>query len=101
MKRWHKDASRTAREWKKYYLRQVWMNRLGIDEVGKGQYRLNRVQGMQRGRFRKKHAFDCGNSRCCICHSDKYPKREKTRQELFADFRFREEFDDLRSQDDD
>lgn len=68
---------------------------------GRGVEELNRVQDMQRDRFRKKHAFDCGNTRCCICHSDKHPKRKETRQELSVEFRFREEFDDLRSNDHD
>jgi len=99
MKRWHEDAPRTALEWKKHYLRQVWMNSFGSGEVGRDPYQLDRVQDMQKGRFRKKHAFDCGQARCGGCHSDKYPKREKTRQELSVDLRFREEFDDLRSQD--
>lgn len=98
MKRWHEEAPRTAQEWKKHYLRQVWINSFfRSDRVGRDPYQLDRVQDMQKGRFRKKHAFDCGQARCCGCHSDKYPKREKTRQEMFADLKLREEFDDLRS----
>jgi hypothetical protein len=34
---------------------------------------------------RKRHAGDCGHARCGICHSYKFPKREKTRRELMAD----------------
>jgi len=44
-----------------------------------------------KGRFRKKRAFDCGNPGCLLCHGDKYPKREKTRQELLAGLKLREE----------
>lgn len=97
MKRWHEEASQTAREWKKYFLHQIWMNSLGSDRTGKDPDQLDDVRGMQKGRFRKRHAFDCGNTRCRICHSDKCPKREKTRQELFVDLRFREELEILRS----
>lgn len=32
-------------------------------------------------RSRKRHALDCGNTACQLCHSDKYPKRTPTRQE--------------------
>jgi hypothetical protein len=34
--------------------------------------------------FRKRHPQDCGNPRCGLCHSDKYPRREPTRQERAA-----------------
>jgi len=101
MKRWHEDAPRTAREWKKHYQRQVWVNRFRNDEVSRDPYQFDRVQDMQKGRFRKKRAFDCGNPRCGICHSDKYPKRKETRQELLIEFRFREELKGLRSKDHD
>lgn len=39
----------------------------------------------QPGRFRKKKPLDCGNTKCGICHRDKFPKRQKTRQELRAE----------------
>jgi hypothetical protein len=38
----------------------------------------------QLGRYRKKKALACRNPRCMICHSDKFPKREPTRQEIQA-----------------
>jgi hypothetical protein len=45
---------------------------------------------VQKGRFRKRHAFDCGVTRCWTCHGDKYPRREKTSQELLAELKLRE-----------
>lgn len=38
----------------------------------------------QPGRFRKKKPLDCGNVQCRVCHGDKYPKRELSRQEETA-----------------
>lgn len=32
--------------------------------------------------FRKRHPQDCGHAQCQMCHSDKYPKRTPTRQEV-------------------
>lgn len=34
--------------------------------------------------YRKHKALDCGNPRCHLCHSDKFPKREPTRQEVLC-----------------
>jgi hypothetical protein len=97
MKRWHEEATRTAREWKKHYLRQVWMKSFVSGEVGRDPDHLGGIRDTQKGRFRKKHAFDCGNARCHICHSDKYPKREQTKQELLVEIKLREELHVLRT----
>jgi len=37
------------------------------------------------GRYRKRKAMDCGNPQCGVCHSDKYPKRDLTTQEMRAE----------------
>jgi hypothetical protein len=40
----------------------------------------------ERGYFRKKKPFDCGISRCGVCHAEaKFPKRTPTRQERMND----------------
>jgi hypothetical protein len=90
VRRWHEDYSRTLREWKKHYLDHVWSNVYFPREIGKDPYEIDCVCDAQKGRFRKKHAFDCGKTRCLLCHGDKYPKREKKRQELVAELKFRE-----------
>ena len=36
----------------------------------------------QRGRYRKRDPYDCGNTRCGICHMDKRFGHQPTRQEM-------------------
>lgn len=91
MKRWHEDYARTHREWRKHYLSHVESNINWTKEVGKDPYEISCVCDKQVGRFRKKDAWDCGKTQCCICHGDKYPKRYKKKQELVADMKYREE----------
>jgi len=69
MKRWHQDYTKSFKEWKKHCKDHVEFNYPCNDQVG---------------RFRKRKALDCGNPQCYICHSDKYPKRNLTRQELIS-----------------
>ena len=54
MRRWHHDAA--------------WMARQGLIDRRHG-------RGRPAGFYRKKHALDCGQVRCGVCHSDKYPGR--------------------------
>lgn len=49
----------------------------------------------KQGYFRKRDAYDCGITRCFICHSDKYPKREDTRQEWVSDQKFKEGLEEI------
>lgn len=90
MKRWHEDYPRTCREWRKRYLYHVKSNIESSREA-------NPYEGfeLEKGRFRKRDAWDCGNVRCGICHSDKFPVRELTRPEILSDFRFKESLEDL------
>jgi hypothetical protein len=92
MKRWHEDFPRTLREWKKHYRSHVEdnLNWNGVRQVGRYPYEVDCLCDGQKGRFRKRRAFGCGNTRCHICHGNKYPKRKKTRQELHAGLKFRE-----------
>jgi hypothetical protein len=91
MKRWHQDYSRTHREWKKHYVSHVESNTYDNRVMGRDPYKVDCVCDQQKGRFRKKKHLDCGVTQCFLCHSDKYPKRKKTRQELFSEIKFKEE----------
>ena len=42
------------------------------------------------GRCRKHHPYDCGNSKCFCCHSNKIGK-EPTRQEVQSDLDMKED----------
>src|SRR4051812_20012979 len=90
MKRWHEDYPRTLREWKKHYLDHVESNVNSGREIGKDPYEVDCPCDVQKGRFRKKHAFDCGTTRCYWCHGDKFPIRIAKQQELVADLKLRE-----------
>lgn len=91
MKRWHEEYSRTYREWKKHYLSHVELNLNWCRVPGKSPYEIDCVCDGQKGRFRKMKAFDCGRPHCHICHWDKYPEREKSRQEVLYELKFKEQ----------
>jgi len=90
MKRWHDDYVVARREWKKHRRMHVEDNK-DRNAVGKDPYEVDCTCDEQIGRFRKKDAYDCGKSRCFVCHSDKLPKRSKTDQELRSEISFREQ----------
>ena len=98
MKRWHEEYSRTFREWKKHWLSHLESN---LERIGSGQehpfdpFEIDCSCDQQKGRFRKMRAFDCGNPHCYMCHSDKYPKRDDTRQEKVSQLRLKEGISDL------
>lgn len=53
---------------------------------------------MQAGRFRKKDAFDCGQTMCNVCNYEKWRLNgghEITRQELLMDLRQKEQLQEL------
>jgi hypothetical protein len=92
MKRWHEEVHITYRNWRNHRRFHVESN---IDhgsqnEPGKDPFEVDCECDNQRGRFRKKDAYDCGNTRCCLCHSDKFPKRDKTYQEKRAELKHKE-----------
>ena len=45
---------------------------------------------LQENRFRKRDAYDCGNTRCGVCHSDKRFGHEPTLDEIRADLELEE-----------
>ena len=98
MKRWHEDFTVSYREWKKHHRSHLEHNientviyKLGV-AVGlrRDIWEVDCPCDTQIGRFRKKDAWDCGNTRCYICHSDKLPKRDLTYQELCANLKLKE-----------
>jgi hypothetical protein len=90
VRRWHEDYPRTYREWKTHYLDHVESNVNFGREVGRDPWQIDCVCDMQKGRFRKRHAFDCGHTRCQLCHGIKYPRPEKTRRELLVERKLHE-----------
>lgn len=102
MRRWQEDFRIARREWLKHRRMHIESNK--DRRQGYGKY--DRKPGLdpyivdcecdeQIGRFRKKDAWDCGNTQCGICHSDKFPKRSKTNQELKSDLDFEEQLAEL------
>ncbi len=101
MKRWHQEYERFHREWKAHRNSHVQSNLWGWgrrpSDIGADPFRVECVCDEQKGRFRKKDAWDCGNPQCGVCHSDKYPKRELTRGEERNYVSFREQVRELYS----
>lgn len=95
MKRWHDDYHITLREWKKHRRIHVQSNLDWAREPGKDPFIVECACDDQVGRFRKKDAYDCGISRCLICHGDKFPKRFTTYQEWCADLKLKEGIEEL------
>jgi hypothetical protein len=98
MKRRYEDMKITRREWKEHRLIHVEVNQFRGFGSGAGQrlagsdpQEVACVCDQQIGRFRKRDAYDCGRPGCGICHSDKFPKRTLTKQEIWAEIRFREQ----------
>jgi hypothetical protein len=98
MKRWQEDYRITVREWKKHWREHVENNQRR--SVGYGlmdrrpfsdPFAVDCRCDEQKGRFRKKDAWDCGKARCLMCHSDKAPQRIPTEQEMRAEVSFREQ----------
>lgn len=84
MKRYQKDIKNTFSQWK----RSITL----IPEDNDIEYYYED----QVGRFRKTHAFDCGKTKCGVCHCDKFPKRKKTNQELKSLFSFKEQLNEVK-----
>lgn len=102
MKRWHEDYKITLREWKKHRRSHVESNKNNsARRIGLDPQQVDCECDEQKGRFRKKDAFDCGNPQCGICHSDKFPKRDKHEHELKSELDFKEQIKELRNGSDD
>lgn len=95
MQRWHAEVHITRRNWAEHRRTHVRSNISFRKVVGRSAYEVDCVCDEQIGRFRKSDAYDCGNPQCYMCHGDKFPVRELTRQELKANRKFREGIRDL------
>ncbi len=99
MKRWHQEYAVFHRQWKIHRKSHVESN---VDNggrpgrIGQDPYKVDCACDDQVGRFRKKDAWDCGNTQCGICHQDKFPKRSLTDQEKKSKIKFKESLKELR-----
>ena len=105
MRRWHQEYAVSHRQWKIHHKDHVETNKRGTvsydaatmqmtSRVGKDPYEVDCVCDEQIGRFRKTDAWDCGNPKCGICHSDKFPKRQLTMKEEKSNLSFKEQLKD-------
>ena len=85
MQRWHRESKIAYRQQQRY----LKFNRSLRQSIQKTIESLLITAKTELGRFRKHHAFDCGQKRCQICHFDKIHKIP-TRQEKRADLHFQE-----------
>ena len=95
MKRWHEEVALTRRNWRQHRRLHVQSNIDYSREIGKDPFLVDCACDEEMGRFRKTDAYDCGNARCGVCHSDKFPKRSKTYQEICSDLAMKEQLQEL------
>ena len=67
MYRYHAELARTEREWNKHLA----VHRRSLEAAGKTLADLTCVCDVQKGRFRKQDAHDCGKAQCQCCHFEK------------------------------
>jgi len=72
------------KSWEKYYTGDP-ANQLSNREFSRNGKTIHCL-----GRFRKKHAMDCGKPGCFVCHSDKILKIP-SKKEILADMRMKEQ----------
>jgi hypothetical protein len=95
MRRWHEDYPKTHREWREHYLSHVRQNISYSRAPGRDPFEIDCICDEQPGRFRKRRAWGCGKTRCLLCHSEKYPKRQTSRDERRSEIKLREGIEDL------
>lgn len=89
-----RDFRVAFREWKKHRRFHVESNLTWNNKPGKDPYEVDCVCDEQVHRFAKIDHHDCGNTRCHMCHGDKYPVRWDTRQEKASNLKLKEQTDD-------
>jgi hypothetical protein len=75
MRRYHEDMPRTIKEHRRHMQRVHGWPRQPI----------TCICDLQAGRFRKKDAFDCGRSRCLLCHGEKLLARPSVKDRIQRD----------------
>tara|TARA_Y100000034_G_scaffold113512_2_gene148616 strand:+ start:1065 stop:1397 length:333 start_codon:yes stop_codon:yes gene_type:complete len=93
MKRYHDERHITYRNWQEH----LNIHRQSNIDQGKSPDDIHCPCDRQMGRFHKRDAYDCGNTRCFICHSDKLLKIPH-RQEILADIAFQEQLDEFNAE---
>lgn len=90
MKRWHQELAISIRNWKNRRRMEIDSAKrhgaVGRDPFDTGDKEL--------GRYRKKDAYDCGNTKCYICSCDKL-LGHKHEQEVLSDLDFAEQLKEL------
>lgn|SRR5690348_12368468 len=82
MKRWHDEVVLTTRNWRNHRRMHVESNKNHPGgRIGISAYEVDCECDEQKGRFRKRDAYDCGNPRCWVCSCGKFPKRKRTHRE--------------------
>jgi hypothetical protein len=78
MKRYHQELERTKR-----------VHRLHLTRDGWPVAPVDCICEFQAGRFRKRKAFGCGNTRCLLCHFEKIfgipTAKDRIREQRFLD----------------
>ena len=91
MSRYHRDKQIAGKRYKEYIDIQKEHSLL----LG-GQKKVKLAFVNQRGRFKKRDIYDCGKSKCSICHGGrKYPKRTRTQKEILSLHGFKEQVQEL------
>lgn len=80
MKRWHEDENAMKRQ------RRIWCK--------SNNYWNIKIDEESLGKFRKKHAMDCGKPGCLLCHFDKIFKI-RSKKDIIADLKTKEELGDI------
>ena len=87
MRRWHEDLKQMKRQKKVWRSANQWIQAGGSLEPTENE---KAIYNRPVGRFRKRHALDCGHTRCFRCHCDKILK-DKSKQQQLSDISYREQ----------
>ncbi|HLW64197.1 MAG TPA: hypothetical protein VKS79_02685 [Gemmataceae bacterium] len=83
MKRWHREVHIARRNHREHLRGYGWPKR-----------QVHCTSELQKGRFRKKDAHDCGKARCLLCHFHKVFDLPQIKDKM-KEFSFREQLRDL------
>jgi len=75
MRPYHEELPRTTRELRRH-MREI---------HGWPKNPVSCICDLQAGRFRKRDAFDCGRSRCLLCHGEKLLRRPSVKGRIERD----------------
>ena len=75
MQRYHEELPRTIREHRRHVR----------EKHGWPKVPVTCICDLQTGRFRKRDAFDCGHSRCFLCHGEKLLGRPSVKDRIRQD----------------